>query len=351
MGMLELITEDRLTQRQEEYVRACRTTVDRLLRTVHDVSELARPDASDLTESGFDVEEVVGNVSGIMGALASRKGLQFECGVKKPAPVVLWGDRERIEDMLVRLLDNAIRFTNHGAIGLRTSIEIVEQKAARVEFLISDTGPGVPEDTLWQDTQEGRIAGLGLPLVRRTVERMGGEMAITAEPGIGSLVRIALRLRIGAGGGEAVLPPPAAGADDRLASIGTVGPPLNLLVAEDSDDSFILFEAYLAGQGHQIARAYDGAHAIELFKVRSYDLVFMDIRMPVLDGFSATRAIREWETTAGRRRTPILVLSAEDFSVQKRIGATVGCSGYLMKPVSKAALLGALARYSPLSIR
>jgi CheY-like chemotaxis protein len=246
--------------------------------------------------------------------------------------------------LLVRLLDNAIRFTTHGVIGLRTFIEILEPGSARGEFLISDTGPGIAEGAQWQEgPQEDGMAGLGLPLVRRTVERMGGEMAITTEPGAGSRVRVALPLRIVAGRTGAVLLLPVFGANERRAPI----PAMNLLVAEDSEDSFILFDAYLAGQGHQITRANDGAHVIELFKARSYDLVFMDIRMPVMNGFAATKAIREWETTAGRPRIPILVLSAEDTAVQKRIGATVGCSGYLMKPVSKATLLGALARYAP----
>ena len=120
----------------------------------------------------------------------------------------------------------------------------------------------------------------------------------------------------------------------------------NLLIAEDSDDSFFLLQAYVAKEGHQLTRALNGAQAVEMVKAGQYDFVVMDVKMPVMDGYTATRLIREWETEQGRARLPILLLSAEEAAVQMRTGAIAGCSGYLTKPATKAQVLTALQFYA-----
>ena len=122
--------------------------------------------------------------------------------------------------------------------------------------------------------------------------------------------------------------------------------PLSLLIAEDSDDSFFLLQAYVANEGHQLTRALNGAQAVELAKSGKFNFVVMDVKMPVMDGYTATRLIREWETEQGRPRLPILLLSAEEAAVQMRVGANAGCSGYLTKPATKTQVLTALDFYA-----
>jgi CheY-like chemotaxis protein len=117
-------------------------------------------------------------------------------------------------------------------------------------------------------------------------------------------------------------------------------------VAEDSDASFQLFKAYLQGQRHTVARATNGAEAVDLASSGAFDLLFMDISMPVMDGYAATRRIRELETGKDRPRLPIVVLSAQDLRAQRRKGALVGCSGHLSKPLRKHELLEAIRAYS-----
>ncbi len=121
---------------------------------------------------------------------------------------------------------------------------------------------------------------------------------------------------------------------------------LRILVAEDSEASFHLFQAYLRGQPHSVARATNGAEAVELAASGTFDLLFMDISMPVMDGYAATRRIRELETGKDRPRLPIVVLSAQDLRAQRRRGALVGCSGHLSKPLRKHELLKAIRAYS-----
>jgi CheY-like chemotaxis protein len=120
---------------------------------------------------------------------------------------------------------------------------------------------------------------------------------------------------------------------------------LRLLVVEDSDDSFALLQAYLKEEGHPISRACNGAEAVEMAQSGSYDLILMDIDMPVMDGYTATRTIREWETKHRRRRAPIVLLSADSALRQRRVGAAAGCSGYLTKPTTKRQVLQALHFY------
>jgi two-component system, sensor histidine kinase and response regulator len=117
-------------------------------------------------------------------------------------------------------------------------------------------------------------------------------------------------------------------------------------VAEDSEDSFQLFKAFLRGQPHTVERAANGEEAVDLAANGAFDLVFMDICMPLMDGYAATKRIRELETGKDRARTPIVVLSAEDLRAQRRQGALVGCSGHLSKPLRKHELLEAIRTYS-----
>src|SRR5262249_31974482 len=118
-----------------------------------------------------------------------------------------------------------------------------------------------------------------------------------------------------------------------------------------SDESFLLIQAYTQSEGHQVLRALNGAEAVEMAKAVDYDFVVMDANMPVMDGYTATGLIREWETKTGRTRRPILILSADDSETQMRNGAAVGCSGYLTKPTTKAKVLTALAYYTSPAIQ
>jgi CheY-like chemotaxis protein len=127
---------------------------------------------------------------------------------------------------------------------------------------------------------------------------------------------------------------------------GSSLPPLRLLLAEDNDNSFRLFMSYVKAAGHTVSRVLNGAEAVEMAKHGDYDLIVMDVNMPRLDGYAATRLIREWETEQGRARLPILLLSADDLERQVRLGGAAGCSGHLTKPTTKAQVLAALNYYA-----
>ena len=177
-----------------------------------------------------------------------------------------------------------------------------------------------------------------MEIVRRRALAMQGELTCLSSLSGGTTLRICLPMQVEASrriqAGES-----SRGFDPCQA------PPLRLLVVEDSDDSFALVQEYLREEGHQVSRALNGVEAVDMTQSGSYDLILMDVNMPLMDGYTATRAIREWETLCRSRRTPIILLSAESAARQRRIGAAVGCSGYLSKPTTKRQVLQALHFY------
>ena len=339
MGMLELIARGPLTQAQSEYLRSCKASADHLLRSIQNVSAFLSSDADAARTAIFDLHEVLANLTNLMKALAARKGLNLSLEIRPGVPTRIAGDPDRLQDILVRLLDNAIRFTDHGEVRLIVTEATSKSTEVRLQFDVCDTGPGIANDIVARLSnplsEEVALSGLGLPIVRKLVLSMNGDLTIASEEGGGSHVTVGAPFR--------TLP-----ADDSVAEHCTPNtiPPLNILVAEDSDDSYYVLEGYLREQQHRLTRAVNGVRAVELFTTGQYDLVLMDIHMPDMDGYAATRAIRTWETGCARARVPIVVLSSDSPATQIQNGAKVGCSAYLTKPVSHAALVNVLNRYT-----
>jgi CheY-like chemotaxis protein len=340
MGMLELIAEGPLAASQSNYLRACRDSADRLLRTIQNVSMLLSQEAHEAQTSNFEVQEIVESVTSLMEALAERKGLSLACVIGANVPRRMAGNTEYLEDILFRLLDNAVKFTERGRVDLMVRA-LPKDAKIWIQFDICDSGPGIPQDIIASLTTpiSGEVVwqGLGLPIVRKLVSAMGGELSIGSGELGGASVTVSLPFDDVAD--SSPIETHAAGEDEPEAVL-----PLSILVAEDSDDSYYLLEAYL-GERHRLCRAANGADAIEMFKMGHYDLVIMDVHMPGLDGYSATRAIREWESRGSRARIPIVVLSSDSPKTQLHHGAKAGCSAYLTKPVSRADIMAVLNRY------
>lgn len=343
MAMLALVAEGPLTELQYGYLRACRTSTDHLLRTIQNFSEFLNPEKEPANICVFDLKEAVSSVTSFIETLAERKGLEFTFEAHLDATRWVAGNRERIQDILFRLLDNAVRFTDRGSVKLTATDVSQVSTGIRVQFDVCDTGPGISAETIawvsspcWENLAQN---GLGLPIARKFALSMGGELSIAAREGGGTHVIVTLPLAPAA----AV---PSATESSQAEGESGLSSPLNILVAEDSDDSYFVLESYLKEQPFQLTRALDGVSAVELFKNGLFDLVLMDVHMPGADGYCAIHAIREWETTAARARVPIVILSSDSPKTQIQNGAKAGCSGYLTKPVAKADLFAVLRRYA-----
>ena len=345
LGMLELVVAEPLSPAQEGYLSECRAGADRLLQVANDVSELASTERLDSPDSAFSLARMVEEVAGIMTPLALRKGLEFRWSLDPAVPECVFSQRESIQDMLRRLLDNSIRFTTRGSVSLAvTSSPLEGLGLVLLIFDVIDTGPGIPQEIQdeFASPPSAPRTGFGLSVVRKRLEDINGELTVQSSTFEGATMRISLPVKPAAAPApvvETVAGGPGAPAH---ASV-----PLKLLVAEDSNDSFNVFQVYVQGEGHTVSRALNGVEAVGMAMANEYDVILMDIDMPVMDGYTATRTIREWETRQGRARIPIVLLSAESPERQRRFGAAAGCSGYLTKPVPKSDVLRALRYFSP----
>ena len=348
MGMLETIAQEPLTETQRRYLRTCRSSMDQLLLSVENIAAFVDPASlgpvsqghtGDAAQSScFNLREVIADLADVMEGRATNKGLAFFCEISADVQDRLTGDPGRLRAILIRLLDNAIRFTERGQIRLIVTQLPPSCSGPSVQFEVCDTGPGIPQDVVARlsDPVPEHCAweGLGLLFVAKMVAKMRGQVMFGREVGGGSRVTLSIPF-----------PSVSSGSANREEEGEEEERTLSILVAEDSDDSYYVMETFLSQHNHTLTRARTGLRAVELFKAGMFDLVFMDVHMPVMDGFAATHAIRAWETGCTRARVPIVVLSSDSRDKQIQRGAKVGCSAYLTKPVSDASILNVLKRY------
>jgi signal transduction histidine kinase len=481
LGMADLLLETPLSPQQDNYVRIFKRAGEGLLSLINGILDLARVEAGrlELEDAVFDVHDLLESTVELLAFTAHEKGIELVLHVMADVPVWLRGDRNRLQQVLVNLIGNAIKFTSTGEVVVRVAAEHQGSGETTIRFAVADTGIGIPAhrlgDVFASFTQaDASIArrfggsGLGLALSKRLVELMGGSIWADSVVGSGSTFSFTVRFGLPAAAppssprpawldgvralvvagnptervavsemlaawGVSVIPTGSvaeargalsrataagepfgvilldqrfSGADGLplatapqipvvllatmigsgnvtpgrvaahvvkpirrsalLAALGTVlrpaaakaegavepvvGEPraersLRVLLAEDYEDNRLLILYYLEKTACIVDVAEDGAQAVERFTAGLYDIVLMDVQMPVLDGNAATRAIRAWERDHGRPPTPILALTANAFADDVKESLAAGCNAHLSKPISKAGLLAAIAGY------
>jgi CheY-like chemotaxis protein len=284
-------------------------------------------------------------VCDVIGLIAGRKRVGLFCEVAKNVPRLVSADSERIGITLLRLAEGVIAAMDGSDLCL--SLKTVDlQDGFELTFEIVMPGKMLPavmlgalhEEGLEFDSSSSASGALRLAATRQLAIMAGGRVEASADASTGTWIGV----RIPVGSPSGVLS--SAGASSGLLQGSQRA--LRILIAEDSDESFQLFRAYLQDQPHIVSRAHNGAKAVEIATTQTFDLVFMDVRMPIIDGYEASKRIREWETGKDCPRVPIVVLSAEDLRVQRRRGALVGCSAHLSKPLRKQDLLEAIKAFS-----
>lgn len=349
LGMADLLWDSQLSPEQREFVRIFRTTGDAMLKLIDNILDLSKVEAGRLTleSADFNLREMVASTIDALAIRAREKGLVLTCQIDPDVPVVVTGDALRLRQVLFNIIGNAIKFTEHGSVALAVSTEPNGLRADAIHFTVADTGIGIPPDRVGEifeeftqvdssTTRKYGGTGLGLAIASRLVRLMGGSIDVQSELGRGSVFRFAVRIAAAAPQVTSSHDPAhAPAADPSLQS-------LKILLAEDSDDNRALIRAYLAKTRHVVDTAIDGASAVEKYRAGYYDLVLMDVQMPVMDGHSAARAIRDFERKTGRPRTPIYALTAFAFRDDAEKTRAAGCDGHLTKPIKKATLLALL---------
>ncbi|MBL8348923.1 MAG: response regulator, partial [Burkholderiaceae bacterium] len=364
LGVSELLAGTPLSDEQRRHVHVFQQAGQTLSELINDLLDLTKIESGRL-EIGCEVFAVRPTLERVMALLrprAQQKGLAFELGVADDVPERVEGDRPRLEQALTNLLGNAIKFTSQGRVRLAVTVERRDgDPQPLLHFAVSDTGIGIAEDKLGVIFEpfvqaDGSVTrrfggtGLGLAITRAIAMLLGGRVSVASTPGQGSVFTLALPLPVAAGK-AADAAAPAATAAERAAT-GTPAPAASdpggsVMLAEDNEVNVYLFDAMLAGAGLRIDVATDGPTALRMACAGRYDMIFMDVQMPGMDGLSVTRALRRHEAACGFAPTPVIALTANAFAEDLQASLDAGCDMHLPKPFSRAQLLAAVARFAP----
>ncbi len=354
IGMSELLLDSELTEGQREYVSMVLSSAESLLELINGVLDFSKIEAGkfDLEHEPFSLREVANHTVRSLAVRADSKKLKLSFSAGESVPNFLVGDRHRFRQIIVNLIGNAIKFTEDGEVVLE--ISLVERTASHavIRVEVRDTGIGIPESKqrkIFYDFEQADASttrkyggtGLGLAITKRLVELMGGEIGVTSVEGAGSTFFFNAKMEIGSA-------PAPDESDDSSPAADTNDEPietLRVLLAEDNAVNRKLAVAVLDRQGHEVTVASDGHEAVEKWQEAEFDLVLMDVQMPVMDGFEATTEIRRREALApDRKRTFIIAVTARARKSDRQQCLDIGMDDYMAKPIRVANLAEVLAR-------
>lgn len=341
IGFTDLLSQESLNPKQMHYTDVIATSARSLLRLLNDIL-----DASKLEQANVQLEQIDFSLFAVcehcvetMGVLANRRGISLELHYQPSVSPYFLGDPERIRQILLNLVSNAIKFTERGGV----SIEVGTDGAGYVVLAVRDTGIGIPADRIDKifepfSQADGSITrryggtGLGTTIVRQLVSLMGGRIEVESAVDVGSEFRVTLPLKIG----KKPLEPTFHDLDDIR--------PLRILVVDDSPHNIDLLVSVLSKCGHALTPAEDGQVALDLYRSRPFDLVLMDVHMPVMDGLQAAREIRRIENQRRSDRVPIIALTASVEAERRHLAIEAGMDSFVMKPLDVALLKAEMAR-------
>lgn len=336
-GYTDLLIDQDLKPEQRRYLERIQSAGAALLTVVNDILDFSNVQAGQIRiqVQPFSLDALIDSTVSVARDLAQRKGLELKVHLDPDLPKALLGDEARLRQILLNLLNNAVKVTRQGKVALRVEC----QASPKICFSVKDSGVGIPQgqhqyffDRFHQvnpsNTREFGGTGLGLAISKRLVDLMGGEIGLDSEEGKGSTVWFSVSLP---GADEnAVVQPVATPA----ALAGISG---RILLVEDLEHNRDLARTILTNAGHEVDTAENGAAAIAAVRAETYDLVLMDVQMPVMDGVTATKRIRELDHPASN--IPIIAMTANVLPKQVRSFEEAGMNDHLEKPFKKAELL------------
>ena len=347
IGIAGLLSQTQMDARQRQMVGIIQSSASVLQRILDDLLDLARVEAgrTQIIEDDFDLGRLMDSIAGAARVQCQAKGLAFELIMDEAELGLRTGDRVRLEQILGNLIGNAVKFTDAGSVALS-----VEVDGAEVRFDLRDTGVGFEPASAEQLFEafhqlDGSItskhggAGLGLSISRDLARAMGGDITATAVPGRGAVFTLRLPLAMAAAHPVADAPSPepveASEADKAERAV-------RVLVVDDHETNRTVARMILEGVGVETVCVEDGAQAVSATEHECFDVVFMDMQMPIMDGLTAIRRIRERELGQGARRTPILMLSANAMPEHVDAAHAAGADGHVAKPITPPRLIAAV---------
>jgi len=360
LGMLQLLSSTRLDTEQQRFMLAAVQSSKRLTRLLSDILDFSRIEAGmlNIQQAEFEVGGLKDSVLELFALTAQEKGLALTFHIDKAVPPALLGDEARLLQILFNLIGNALKFTRQGEVSVEASLlPCAEEGRCRMLFLISDTGIGITDEllaTIFEPfiqaegafTRRFQGAGLGLAIVRRLVGLLGGALCVdNGGPGTQIGLSLAFSLPEARKAGD-VVALSAQPDGDGLASAPLAGRPeaLRVLLVEDEEVSLMAAEHMLLKAGYTVAVARDGQQALLLLGAQNFDLVIMDVQMPVLDGVETTRIIRASRGLGEMAQIPIIAMTAYAMAGDRERFLAAGMDDYTAKPVDMAGLSKVIRR-------
>jgi signal transduction histidine kinase/DNA-binding response OmpR family regulator len=342
------------TEEQEEYLRTLKLSADNLLQLINDILDYSKIEAGrvELAERNMSLQELVRSLLHGVGITAEEKGLTLEVDIDERLPGSVIGDPIKIGQVLTNLLSNAIKFTEKGYVLLKLQVQELTEEDVSVNFIVKDTGIGIPQDKLGKVFQEFTQAdyevnlkyggtGLGLTISQKLLALYGSRLSVKSEEGKGTEFSFNLRLRIGEETSNSSSANSIAAGQEPSTSVKGV----KLLLVDDNPVNVMVVSKYLEKWGIDVDVASNGAEAVEKVMHNDYELVLMDLQMPGMNGYEATSRIRNLGQEK-YRQLPVIALSASaSYDYKDRMKAA-GIDDFVGKPFDQAELQGKIAYYT-----
>jgi len=363
IGMVNLLLDTPLSLEQREFAGTIKTSAEALLSIINDILDFSKIEAGKMTfeKVGFNLGETAKNAIGLLAPRAKAKGVAMNYSIAAGVSGQLVGDPSRLRQILLNLLSNAVKFTDQGEIHLEITQVSETDEAIALRFSVRDTGIGIPEEAqkrLFQsftqaDTSMARRfggSGLGLAICRKMVDLMGGSLGVASKLGEGSTFWFVLpfdRLKphhvsVDGPGLEAENLNPAPGPSSTAKSGG-----FRVLLVEDNRINQIVGVKQLQKAGCQVDVAGNGLEAVKAWQQNQYRAILMDCHMPEMDGYEATRRIRELERAGDLPRTRIVAMTASAMQCDRELCLAAGMDDFISKPVDVDELKNALTKKVP----
>lgn len=345
MGAIDLLRDDSLADEQKQYLDIINVSTNNLLRLIDDILDLSKIEVGKVAidNRNFSVRTCLEEVITIQKGRIDDKGLRFSLNIAPEVPQTVCGDPLRLKQIILNLLGNAIKFTQRGAIDLGVAVAQKNNEFVTLQFRVSDTGIGINKealDRIFQPFEQADSSatrrfggsGLGLSICQRLTDLMGGGIQVESTEGAGSSFIVSLPMAIAD-------TPAAARGDEAVPSLPRVwqGPKHSVLLVEDSPISQKVIQKMLAAMGHSVVTANNGREALSVLSQGHFDLVLMDIQMPILDGLDALVQIRGRERLVGEHQ-PVVAVTAHALVGDREKYLASGFDEYLAKPFKQEEL-------------
>ncbi|MBL0103516.1 MAG: response regulator [Bacteroidetes bacterium] len=351
LGMAHLLSRTDPTKEQQEYIEAIKLSANNLMVIINDILDFSKINAGkiEFSENEFNIRDLVKGTLQILQVKADEKKIQLGCTIDYHVKDKLLGDPIRLNQILVNLLGNSLKFTETGKVAL--DIRLIEQKdtTCKLRIKVTDTGIGIPDNklhTIFESFEQAENnkrryegTGLGLTIVKQLVELQGGKITVKSKVGEGSEFCVDLAFKLGAN--ESPIPSISQYEEIQPGDYSHIA----VLIVEDNKVNQLLVKNMLRKFGFEhLDTAFNGRKAIELLRENTYDIVLMDIQMPEMDGYEITKEIRT-RIRKEMRNVPVVAITADASEKEKIKAKEVGMNDYIVKPYTPEELFSVISKF------